>query len=251
MLVRAKYHLVTIFIVGLTAFAGWGYYVYSQSNAAARDQDILFMSNPTVAEADLRNKKVIETGLNHTEKNVFDNENIADMATLEKDNTAQALTKLSREDSFFEIIPYRDLELYNVNTKEKLNIIFWADGRYIPSALDELNWFMRDWRINTVTPMDPDLYTLMHNIYDEVDGEEPIHVLSALRTPESNKILRQQGYKPAKKSQHLEGRAVDLTIPNVPVTEIRDEALEIGVGGVGYYPDNHFVHVDTGRVRRW
>ncbi|MAQ71416.1 MAG: hypothetical protein CL565_04400 [Alphaproteobacteria bacterium] len=251
MLIKTKRHFMIVFIVGLATFAGWGFYVYDKNKNSASDKDILFMTDPSVAQDDLQNKEIIKAGLNHSEKKVFDNENISGMAKLKKDNTAQVLTTLSKKEGFFEVIPYRDLELYNVNTNEQLNIIFWADGRYIPSALDELNWFMRDWRINTVTPMDPDLYTLMHNIYDEVDGKEPIHVLSALRTPESNEILRKQGYKPATKSQHLEGRAVDMTIPDVPVTEIRDEALEIGVGGVGYYPSNHFVHVDTGRVRRW
>ena len=149
-------------------------------------------------------------------------------------------------------IDYKALDLYNVNTQEELKTVFWAEGEYQQEGLDQLNRFMRDWRQNEVQQIDPELYTLMHELHDNVDAEQtPIHLLSGLRSKKTNDALRAQGIKTAKKSQHVLGRAADVTIPGVPVSELKEEALDLESGGVGYYPKNKFVHVDTGPKRQW
>ena len=146
---------------------------------------------------------------------------------------------------------YKSLELYNLNTGEKITAVFWAHGKYVPNGLRKLDKFMRDWRRDETKKMDPKLYMLLYDLYAKVDGEGPINLISGFRSRRTNDGLRAQGRKTAKKSQHVEGKAADISIENVPLRVLRDTAISMRRGGVGYYPQNNFIHVDTGDVRSW
>ena len=154
-------------------------------------------------------------------------------------------------DTLFSIIRYKDLHLYNVNTNEELEVVFWKNGEFVPAALDKLDQFMRDWRRDEVIDIDPQLYLLLHKIYEGVDADHRIHLISGHRSKKTNDNLRSIGRKTAKKSQHVLGRAADIYIPEITVKELREKALEMKEGGVGYYPKDGFVHIDTGKVRQW
>jgi len=148
----------------------------------------------------------------------------------------------------------RELAFYNIHTKESITVTFKRNGRYIPSAMSELNRFFRDWRQNTETRMDPELFDLVWELTQELDAREPIHVISGYRSEKTNNMLRRAGRRVARRSMHVKGKAIDLYFPGVPLERLRNSALVREVGGVGYYPrsgTNGFVHVDTGRVRHW
>ena len=155
------------------------------------------------------------------------------------------------DDMLIDSLPEKELNLYDIHTKKSLKIVFWKNGAYIEDALLELNEFLRDRRNKAVTRMDPELFMLIHRIYEEVKGTKPIHVISAYRSKKSNDSMRSSGRKVAKKSQHIEGKAMDIRIPGVPLKKLRDTALKMGVGGVGFYRASNFVHIDTGRPRTW
>lgn len=147
----------------------------------------------------------------------------------------------------------RTLKLFNTHTHETLTITFKKNGRYIPSALRELNRFLRDWRRNEATKMDPELFDLVWDVYRKSGAKKPIHVVSAYRSPATNGMLRKRSRGVARNSQHTRGRAMDYFIPGVSVAKLRAAGLRKEVGGVGYYPRSRtpFVHMDTGRVRHW
>lgn len=147
----------------------------------------------------------------------------------------------------------RHLELFSVNTKEKIAITYKRDGKYIPDALKKLNKFMRDWRRNVEIEMDPELFDIMWEIHRELGSKKPVHLISGYRSPKTNEKLRKTKGGQAKKSRHMTGQAADIHFPDVPVKELRNSALIRERGGVGYYPTSAipFVHVDTGNVRHW
>ncbi|MGI9483959.1 MAG: YcbK family protein, partial [Hyphomicrobiales bacterium] len=121
-------------------------------------------------------------------------------------------------------------------------------------GLKKLNWFFRDWRRNTSTRMDPELFDMIWEIKTELRSKKPIHVISGFRSARTNKKLRRMGRKVARRSQHIQGRAIDLFFPDAPLVKVRNAALVREIGGVGYYPrsgSKGFVHVDTGSVRHW
>lgn len=147
----------------------------------------------------------------------------------------------------------RTLKLYYIHTKERAEITFKKDGRYIQSGLNELNRFLRDWRRNEPTKMDPRLFDLVWEAYQRVRGRDYIHVVSAYRSPATNSMLRGRSKGVAQNSQHTLGRAIDFYIPGVKLSELRNAGLIMGGGGVGYYPRSGapFVHLDVGNVRHW
>ncbi|MDQ0316805.1 DUF882 domain-containing protein [Amorphus orientalis] len=147
----------------------------------------------------------------------------------------------------------RSLDLYFTHTGEKLKITYKRNGRYIPSALKELNRFLRDWRRNESIDMDPELFDLLWEIQNEVGRGKTIHVVSAYRSPATNNMLRSRSRGVAKFSQHMAGKATDFYIPGVSTADIRKAAFKKQIGGVGYYPTSRtpFVHLDTGSVRSW
>jgi uncharacterized protein YcbK (DUF882 family) len=147
----------------------------------------------------------------------------------------------------------RTLKLYFIHTKEKAEITFKRNGRYDQRGLKQLNTFLRDWRRNEPTKMDPRLFDLVWEVYQKVGGKGYINVVSAYRSPATNGMLRSRSKGVAKKSQHMLGKAMDFYIPGVKLATLRATAVKFQVGGVGYYPTSGspFVHLDVGSVRAW
>jgi uncharacterized protein YcbK (DUF882 family) len=147
----------------------------------------------------------------------------------------------------------RTLSMYNIHTKETLTVTFKRDGKYDAAALKQINTFMRDWRANQETKMDPALIDLIWTLQKQLGSHEPIHLVSAYRSAATNASLRRKGGGQAKKSQHILGKAADIHFPDISVKTLRNSALVQEAGGVGYYPTSGvpFVHVDTGNVRMW
>lgn len=147
----------------------------------------------------------------------------------------------------------RAISLYNIHNGEKITIVFKKDGQYVPKALERLNFFLRDWRSNEPTKIDPRLFDLLAAIHEELGSQRPIHVVSGYRSPKTNAMLRRTRGGQAKRSQHMFGRAIDVHFPDISIRQLRYSAMVRQVGGVGYYPTSAlpFVHVDTGRVRHW
>ncbi len=145
----------------------------------------------------------------------------------------------------------RIISMYHVHTKERITITYWKDGRFIPSALKKLNWFLRDWRRNVTVRIDPRTIDLIWKLHEDLGSKKPIHIICGHRSARTNAMLRRIGRNVARRSRHITGQAIDFRFPDVPTWKVRNLALAYGIGGVGYYGRNGFVHVDTGRVRHW
>lgn len=145
----------------------------------------------------------------------------------------------------------RTLSMFNNNTGESGVFTFKREGRYDPEALKKLNWFLRDWRHSEPTDMDPELFDLVWEVYREVGAKEGITVLSGYRSPATNSMLRARSKGVAEQSQHMRGKAMDFYMPGVELSSIRVVGLRMQRGGVGFYPGNNFVHLDTGSIRHW
>jgi len=146
----------------------------------------------------------------------------------------------------------RTLALDHAHTHERLTIVYALGEQYLSDALGTLNRFLRDHYSGDVGVIDPQLFDLLHRVKTVLGTREPFQVISGYRCPTTNATLRNtRGGGVASHSLHMDGKAIDIRIPGVPLTELRDAALSLGAGGVGYYPREQFVHVDTGRVRRW
>ena len=147
----------------------------------------------------------------------------------------------------------RTLYLYYTHTRETARITFKRNGQYVQSGLNQLNQFLRDWRRNEPAKMDPRLFDLVWEVYQEVGATQPINIVSAYRSPATNKMLRERSSGVAENSQHIQGKAMDFFIPGIPLNKLRAVAMKKQVGGVGYYPTSGspFVHLDTGNVRAW
>ena len=149
-------------------------------------------------------------------------------------------------------MPYeRTLRLYNTHTGESLRSVFWAEGKFLPDALQDINRLLRDHRNNTVAPIDPELLVLIDRVSAQFGSQNMLHVISGYRSPESNRLLAERGGGVAKHSLHMEGKAIDVRIPGRDLASLHKAALNARGGGVGYYPDSQFVHMDTGRLRSW
>jgi len=145
----------------------------------------------------------------------------------------------------------RTLSLVNVHTDETLTVTYWSDGAYRRDALDKLNYFLRDSRESAQTEMDPLLFDVLWHTQMHVGFSGAVEVLSAYRSPTTNAWLASVSRGVANDSQHMNGNAMDIRMPGVPVFKIRQVARSLGMGGVGFYPSSGFVHIDTGPVRYW
>ena len=147
----------------------------------------------------------------------------------------------------------RTISLHHTHTDENITITFKRDGRYDEAALEKLNWFLRDWRRQQQTRMDPHLIDLIWEAQREAGSHEPVWVVCGYRSPETNAMLRRRSEGVAKFSQHMLGHAMDFYIPGVPLDQLRAIGLRLQRGGVGFYPTSGspFVHLDTGSVRHW
>lgn len=144
------------------------------------------------------------------------------------------------------------LLLYHLHTNERINIVYRIGDSYVPDAVGQLDHFLRDHRTGDVKNLDPRLFDLLSDLTVAVGhpGTE-IDIVCGYRTPWSNEFLRRTTVGVAQHSQHILGEAIDIRIPGVPTARLRDAALSLHRGGVGYYPQSQFVHVDLGPIRRW
>lgn len=149
----------------------------------------------------------------------------------------------------------RTLSFHHTHSGEDLTVTFKRNGRYDSDALKKLNHFLRDWRSQDSTTMNPHLFDILWEVYRDVDGKQPIQIISAYRSPKTNAMLRRRSAHSgvARFSQHMLGHAMDFFIPGVPLEKIRFAGLRLQRGGVGFYPSSGspFVHLDTGSVRHW
>ena len=142
----------------------------------------------------------------------------------------------------------RSLQLYHVHTGDSLTITYKRDGQYIPSAMAQLDYFLRDWRTNGLISMSGETIDLMWELHQELGSKAPIRIICGFRSAETNALLKRIGRHVATRSQHILGRAIDLEFPDVPLERLRNSALVRQAGGVGYYPGRKggFVHIDLG-----
>jgi uncharacterized protein YcbK (DUF882 family) len=147
--------------------------------------------------------------------------------------------------------PVRELSFYSIHTDETMTAAYRQDGRLLPDGVAQLDYVLRDYRTGEVRPIAPALLDLVHELKQALDYRQPIGVISGYRSPETNAMLAARSKDVAKNSYHLRGMAVDIRMPGRPLTELRDAALRLRRGGVGYYPESDFVHVDVGPVRSW
>ena len=145
----------------------------------------------------------------------------------------------------------RSLSLYNAQTEESLDTVYWYRGIYLPSALAEINYLLRDYRVGETKPINTNLLDLLHVVHKTSKSHHPFHVVSGYRSPATNDLLRKRGKGVAKNSLHILGKAVDIYLPDVDLSSLRRVAMKSRGGGVGYYPSAGFVHLDVGRVRYW
>lgn len=149
----------------------------------------------------------------------------------------------------------RTISLYQVHTGENLTVTYMKNGKYIPSALKKINYILRDWRRNEVIKIDPKTIDLMWELHADLGSKRPVHIVSGYRSPKTNAFLKKIGRNVARKSQHMQGRAIDIFFPDIPTERMRNSALVRKVGGVGYYRSGGgptgFLHIDSGKVRHW
>lgn len=147
----------------------------------------------------------------------------------------------------------RKLSFSNLHTGEKLNLAYWESGQYLPDALAELNHLLRDFRTGDVHAMSLQLLDLLALLHARLESAQPFSVISGYRSPLTNAMLRAEGPHPgvASNSLHMQGMAMDIRVPGRPLPALRDVALALHGGGVGFYSASDFVHVDVGRIRRW
>jgi uncharacterized protein YcbK (DUF882 family) len=145
----------------------------------------------------------------------------------------------------------RILSFYHTHTGERLKITYAERGSHIPQALEEISRFLRDFRSGEAHPIDPLLLDKLHQLQQLTGGRGAYEIISAYRSPQTNEMLRSNSNGVAQRSLHMEGRAMDVRLQGVETRRLRQAALGLQAGGVGYYPDSDFVHVDTGRVRTW
>lgn len=166
---------------------------------------------------------------------------------------ASAAPKRSSSGSAMPLERYdaRYLSFQNTHTGEKLKVTYWENGKYLRDALAEVNHHLRDHRSNERIDMDKALLDQLFVLRKKLETDKPFHIISGYRSPKTNAILRKQGRGVAKRSLHMLGRAIDIRLPGRDLSQVRLAALSMHSGGVGYYPGSQFVHLDTGRVRRW
>jgi uncharacterized protein YcbK (DUF882 family) len=145
----------------------------------------------------------------------------------------------------------RSLAFRHVHTGESLSLVYAVGDAYLPDALRAVQRLLRDHRSHAEHPVDPALLDQLQRLAGITGTREPFRIICGYRERRTNEALRGATPGVARHSLHLEGRAVDLSLADIPLAELRDAALSLRAGGVGFYPDSGFLHLDTGRVRRW
>ena len=145
----------------------------------------------------------------------------------------------------------RALSFLHTHTAERLSVAYAAGDTYFPDALATVNRFLRDFRNGEIHPIDPRLLDQLYQISSVTGSKASYEVISGYRSPATNQALHERSQGVATRSLHLEGRAIDIRLPDVPLADLRDAAVSLRAGGVGYYAGSRFVHLDTGGIRRW
>jgi len=145
----------------------------------------------------------------------------------------------------------RYLSLYSIQTGEKVEQTFWSGGNFLPDGLNLINHLLRDFRTNEVKAIDPGLLQMLYDLARKLGVPPEYHVISGYRSPATNSMLRKKSHAVAKKSFHLQGKAVDIRMPDVALGDLHAAALDLKQGGVGFYPGPDFVHLDVGPTRTW
>jgi uncharacterized protein YcbK (DUF882 family) len=144
------------------------------------------------------------------------------------------------------------LRLYHTHTNERIDIVYRLGDTYLPAAVQRLDEFLRDHRTGDVHAFDPRIFDVLHDVAARLHhADSEIDIICGYRTPWSNDFLRRTTTGVAEHSLHMEGEAIDIRIPGISTATLRRAAMTLGRGGVGYYPQSQFVHVDVGRVRYW
>ncbi|MGY6274672.1 YcbK family protein [Methylomonas sp. MgM2] len=146
---------------------------------------------------------------------------------------------------------HKTLAFENTHTGDKLKLTYFEKGRYVKSALQEINFLLRDFRTGDVFPIDTALLDQLHELKLMLHINRPFHIISGYRSPQTNAELRSHSSGVANNSLHMQGRAIDIRLEGYDIRHIRDAALSLRRGGVGYYPKSDFVHLDTGKFRTW
>ncbi len=145
----------------------------------------------------------------------------------------------------------RSVAFVHTHTGEHLDAVYFRDGAYDQTTLLQVAYTFRDFRCGDVHTIDPMLLDALFELRMRADHDKPYQIISAYRSPKTNAALRKTSHAVAEHSMHIEGRAIDIRVAGVSTKKLRDLALAMGRGGVGYYPDSDFLHVDTGRIRSW
>jgi uncharacterized protein YcbK (DUF882 family) len=145
----------------------------------------------------------------------------------------------------------RELQMTNVHTGEKFQGEYWANGRYLPDAFGNIKSVLRDFRTGDKFPIDPRLMDILYVLQHRLDNFNPFDIFSGYRSEKTNAKLRSISHGVARRSLHMTGQACDIQLPGTQLKSVRQAAIKLNSGGVGYYPSSGFVHVDTGRVRTW
>jgi uncharacterized protein YcbK (DUF882 family) len=145
----------------------------------------------------------------------------------------------------------RTLSFFNTHTQERLQACYFKGGALCRDSLSRIDRILRDHRTGDIKEIDRQLLDLLFLIHKNLGGEKPFHIISGYRSPETNAMLRKNSSGIAKNSLHMVGRAVDIRVPSISLERLRDTAMALKAGGVGFYPDSDFVHVDNGRIRYW
>lgn len=139
----------------------------------------------------------------------------------------------------------------NSHTGESFNGVYRVGNKYLPDAFDQINHVMRDFRTGEEYPIDPRSLDILYMVQNKINQRAPLEVLSGYRSPRTNAMLRKASTGVAKNSLHMTGQAIDFRLTGYSTRGLRDVAINLRAGGVGYYPGSDFVHVDTGKVRHW
>ena len=147
---------------------------------------------------------------------------------------------------------YKTLSFEHTQTGDKLiKLTYFENGRYIKDALNEINYLLRDCHTDDIHPIDTALLDQLYDLKETLGINKPFHIVSGYRSPTTNAELRKHSNRVAEHSFHMQGRAIDIRVEGLEARTIKNAALSMARGGVGYYPYNNFVHLDTGDIRNW
>lgn len=149
-------------------------------------------------------------------------------------------------------MPERQLRMFHIHTGEHIQLTYKRGDQYLDPAISQINHFLRDWRTGDDAAFEPRVFDILKDLLDTLDmPDAELEIICGYRTPATNQSLRDNTTGVAQNSLHMVSQAIDVRVPGITTAVYRDAALKLNRGGVGYYPESNFIHVDIGRVRRW